>query len=86
MRRSSAEIIIDILKNCNMEPLPLYRLMGMSRLSYRQGKFYLGKLVEKGFLKVAECGRKDYSITDEGRKMLKKGRIAEVRKVMEEKP
>ena len=86
MRRSSAEIIIDILRNCSMEPLPLYRLMGISRLSYSQGKFYLGKLVEKGLLKAAESGRKDYVITDEGRKMLKKGRIAEVRKVMEEKP
>ena len=86
MRRSQAEIVVDILRNCNVEPLPLWRLMGLSRLSYSQGKFYLGKLVEKGLLKVAESGRKDYSITDKGRKMLKKGRIAEVRKVMEEKP
>ena len=64
----------------------MYRLMGISRLSYSQGKFYLGKLVENGLLKVIEGDRKDYAITDEGRKMLKKGRIAEVRKVMEEKP
>lgn len=86
MRRSQPEIIVDILRRCSEEPLPLWRLMGLSRLSYSQGKFYVGKLVEKGLLKAAERGRKDYSITDEGRKMLKKGRmIAEVRKEMEEK-
>ena len=77
-RRSTLEIIFRILDSISKEQLPLTQIMYKAGLNYYQVKRYLDHLLQRELVrKVEHQDAIKYSITQEGREVLRNFRLIE---------